>query len=209
MTELASNEPQRRHAHHKQLRRAQRISAGCRRKGRKMANPRKRAQVNLNESSVYADENSTPASDRSDDFATEAALDRLEVITGGADESDIFEGALGQKFDELDASTEEELDALEVNLIQEDERPNARDGSGLIVDDSAQEQLARFTEADPSQSDLGAVSVEPGNDDTSAVLRRHHPNSSIARSDAVVEDNLDEPMDETVTERNVDEGTVE
>ena len=118
-----------------------------------------------------------------------------------------MEGDLAQKFDEFDASTEEELDALRVNLFQEDERPNARDGSGLIVDDAAEERIARFTESDPMQGDLGAVSVEPGRDDTSSVLRRHHPNSSIARSDAVVEGNLDEPMDETATDRKADEGT--
>ncbi len=170
-----------------------------------MPNQPEREQVDLNESSVYGEENSTPTFRKSEDVATDAALDRLEVITGGADEPAIFEGALGQKFDELDASTGEELDALEVNLMQEDERPNARDGSGLIVDDSAEEQLARFTEADPMQAYLGAISVAPGRDDTSAVLHRHHPNSSIARSDAVVEGNLDEPMDET--ENKVDEGT--
>ena len=101
----------------------------------------------------------------------------------------------------------EEVDALEVNLLQADERPNTRDGSGLIVDETAEQRIARFTEADPMQSDLGAESVEPAGDDTSDVLRRHHPNTSIARSDAVVEGNLDEPNDETVTERKADEGT--
>jgi hypothetical protein len=146
---------------------------------------------------VYADDKSVPDSNNSDDFATDSALDRLEVITGGADEPVIAEGDLGQKFDELDAGTEEELDALKVNLFQEDERPNARDGSGLIVDDEAEERIARFTESDPMESDLGAESVESGSEDTSAVLRRHHLNTSIARSDAVVEGNLDEPMDET------------
>jgi N utilization substance protein A len=65
------------------------------------------------------------------------------------------------------------------------------------VDDSAEEEIARFTEADPAMDDRGAVSVVPGRDDTSSVLRRHHPNSSLADSDAVVEGNLDEPMDET------------
>ena len=171
-----------------------------------MANHRENTRVNLNESSVYADD-SNPTSSQSDDFATDAELDRLEVITGGPDEPVIADGDLGQKFDELEASTEEELDALQVNLLQEDERPNARDGSGLIVDDAAEERIARFTEADPRESDIGAISVEPGRDDTSAVLRRHEANTSIAGSDAIVEDNLDEPMDETENERRVDEGT--
>ncbi|MGC2616557.1 MAG: hypothetical protein WA354_21165 [Terracidiphilus sp.] len=172
-----------------------------------MAKPRKKEQVDLSESSVYRDNTPNPPMGRPEDLATDAELDRLEAITGGADEPAIVDGELGQKFDELDASTEEELDALEVNLVQEDERPNVRDGSGLIVDDSAEEQLARFTEADPMLSDLGAVSVAPGSDDTSAVLRRHYPNPSIAGSDAVVEGNLDEPMGETILERKIDEGT--
>ena len=172
-----------------------------------MANRPKGTQVDLNESSVYGNDNPASASNQSDDFATDTAIDRLETITGGADEPAIAEGELGHKFDELDASTEEELDALEVNLLQEDERPDSRDGSGLIVDDAAEERIARFTESDPMQSNLGAISVEPGRDDTSATLRRHYPNNSIDRSDAVVEENFDEPMDETVEGRNADEDT--
>jgi transcription termination/antitermination protein NusA len=174
-----------------------------------MANQPKSAQVDLNESSIYADKTPAPASNQSDDFATETALDRLELITGGAEEPALTEGELGQKFDELDASTEEELDALEVNLLQEDERPNSRDGSGLIVDDAAEERIARFTESDPMQSDLGAISVEPGRDDTSATLRKHYSDTSIANSDAVIGSNLDEPMDETVDDSKADEGTAE
>ena len=162
------------------------------------------AQVDLSESSVYTDNNSAPDPSRSDDFATDTAIDRLEILTGGADEPNIPEGELGQKFDELDATTEEELDALEVNLLQEDERPNSRDGSGLIVDDVAEERVARFTESDPMQSNLGAISVVPGRDDTSATLRRHHPDTASANSDAIVEGNLDEPLNET---RTVERGT--
>jgi hypothetical protein len=183
------------------------LPAGLNREDRKMAMQRERTRVNLNESSVYADDKSPLDPNQSDDLATDADLDRLETITGGADEPLIAEGDLGQKFDELDVSTEEELDALKVNLLQEDERPNARDGSGLIVDDAAEERIARFTESDPRESDMGAISVEPGREEASSVLRRHHPNTTIARSDAVVEGNLDEPMDETKTEPRADEGT--
>ena len=104
------------------------------------------------------------------------------------------------------ASTEEEVDALRVNLTQDDYPSSARDSSGRVVDDSAQERLARFTEADPMQGDIGVVSVEPGRDDTSRILRRHHPNTTIARSDAVVEGNFDEPMDEIIMDRKVDGG---
>ena len=109
--------------------------------------------------------------------------------------------------DELDASTEEEIDALEVNLTQEDEIASTRDGSGRVIDDVAEEELARFTEVGPMQTDQGVVPVAPGRDDTSAVLRRHHPNTEIARSEDIVEGNLDEPRDEEVVERKVDEGT--
>jgi hypothetical protein len=165
-------------------------------------NPR----VDLTESSVYANDNSSPNSNSPDD-ASDTVLDRLETVTGGAEEPILPEGDLAKQFDELAATTEEELDALKVNLLQEDERPNARDGSGLVIDDVAEERIARFTEADPTQADLGAISVEPGRDDTSSILRRHHPDTSVAREDAVVEGNLDEPMDEAVGERKVDDGT--
>jgi hypothetical protein len=176
--------------------------AGLNREDRKMAMQRERTRVDLNESSVYAEDKS-----QSDDLATDAELDRLENITGGADEALIAEGELGRQLDELDASTNEELDALKVNLYQEDERPAARDGSGLIVDDAAEERIARFTESDPRESDIGAISVEPGREDTSSVLRRHHSNSTIAGSDAVVEGNLDEPMDETSSQPSSDKDT--
>lgn len=142
------------------------------------------------------------------DPGTDGTLERVEILAAGAQENDnIEEDGLGEKLAELAVTTEEELDALKINLVQEDERSSTRDGSGRIVDDSAEERTARFTESDPMQDDLGAASVEPGRDNTSSVLRRHHPNTSVARSDAIVEGNLDEPMDETVLERKVDEGT--
>lgn len=135
-------------------------------------------------------------------------VERVEILASGAEDSDdVEDDDLSEKLSELAASTEEEVDALRVNLAQDDDPFGSRDGSGRIVDDVAEERLARFTEAGPLQGDIGAVSVEPGRDDTSGVLRQHHPNSSIARSDAVVEGNLDEPMDETIEDRKVDEGT--
>jgi hypothetical protein len=115
--------------------------------------------------------------------------------------------SLGEEIHKLDATTDEELDALEVNLRQEDERPNARDGSGHVVDELAEEKIGKFTEVGPLQDDRGAVSVMPGRDNTSETLRRHHPNTSLARAEDVVEGNLDEPRDDTTTERKVDEGT--
>ncbi len=161
--------------------------------------------VNLDESSVYGAEDS--ASVAPDDVATEATLDRLEEITGGADDPDLYEEDLEQQVDELEAGTEEEVDALKVNLLQDDALPDSRDGSGLVSDDVAEEELARFTEVGPMQDIQGAATVAPGRDDTSAILRSHHPNSEIARSEDVVEGNLDEPRDEEVVDRKVDEGT--
>jgi transcription termination/antitermination protein NusA len=107
----------------------------------------------------------------------------------------------------LDASTEEEVDALKVDLFPDDERPNARDGSGLVVDELAEEEIAKFTEVGPLQPDRGVESLVPGRDNTSTILRRHHPNTEVARAEDVLEGNLDEPRNETEMERKVDEGT--
>lgn len=116
-------------------------------------------------------------------------------------------GKLGHELRKLDASTDEEVDALKVDLFQELEQPGARDGSGVVVDEIAEAEVARFTEAGPLQENRGAESLVPGRDNTSTILRRHHPNTELARAQDVVEGNLDEPQDETVTERKVDEGT--
>jgi hypothetical protein len=144
-----------------------------------------------------------------DELDNESDVELVEVLASGAEtEDDMDEGDdVSERLSELAATTEEEVDALQLNLTQDDYPPSTRDSSGRIVDDVAEERLARFTEADPMQGDLGVVSVEPGRDDTSRTLRSHHPNTSIAGSDAIVEGNLDEPMDETITERKVDEGT--
>lgn len=143
-----------------------------------------------------------------ENLGSEETVERVEVLAAGAEDRDDIEGDdLAEKLAELAVTTDEEVDALRVNLLQDDLPPSTRDSSGRVVDDTAQERLAPFTEADPMQPDIGVVSVEPGRDDTSRVLRRHHPNTTIARSDAVVEGNIDEPMDETITDRKVDEGT--
>jgi hypothetical protein len=144
-----------------------------------------------------------------DELGDESDVERVETLASGAEDSDdIDEEGLGEKLSALAASTEEEVDALRVNLYQDDdELSSSHDGTGRVVDDTAEERLARFTEADPMQGDIGAISVAPGRDDTSRILRRHHTNSAIAGSEALVEGNLDEPMDETIAERKVDEGT--
>ncbi|HEY9127162.1 MAG TPA: hypothetical protein VIM62_08540 [Acidobacteriaceae bacterium] len=167
--------------------------------------------VDLSESSVYGnDAESEEEQFAPEDIATTATIDRLEEITGGADEEEEqlpVTGRLDRQIDALDASADEEIDALQLDLTQEDERPNRRDGSGGIVDDVAEERLAEFTEVGRDLDEEGAESVVPGLDDTSQVLREHHPNTEFARADAVVEGNFDEPRDEELDERKADEGT--
>lgn len=144
------------------------------------------------------------------DVADGPTLDRLEAIAGGADEDDprlLLDPALSREADKLDAETEEEIDALRVDLEQDGGESHTNDSSGRVVDDVAEEEVARFTETGPMQPDQGVVTVEPGRDNTSRVLRRHHPNTGVARAQDVVEGNLDEPRDEEITERKVDEGT--
>ena len=156
------------------------------------------------------EERSSQPAARPDDTASEATLERLEAIAGGADEDDprlLLDPDLSEQADALDASTEEEVDALRVNLVQDGGESHTTDSSGRIVDDAAEAEIARFTEVGPMQPDQGVVSAEPGRDDTSRVLRRHHPNTEIARAQDVVEGNLDEPRNEEVMERKVDEGT--
>ncbi len=177
-------------------------------------------EVDLSESLVYGKGEAAPAYANTlsggADIADTATIDRLDAITGGsdlddepltlADEAAGQVGATQQQLDQADAETAEEIDALEVNLYQDDEIPNARDGSGRIVDDTAEERLAEVTEVGPMLNGEGAEALTPGRDDTSAVIREHHPNTEIARSEAVVEGNLDETRDERVEDRKVDEG---
>ncbi len=149
------------------------------------------------------------------DTVDAATIERLEAITGGADVDDepflIDEaapvgGLSAQKQDELDAGAEEQVDALTVNLYQDETRRDTRDGSGLIADDTAEERLAEITEVGGMLYDDGANPTTPGRDDTSAVIREHHPNTEIARSEIVVEGNLDETRDERKEDAKVDEG---
>ncbi|WP_233581147.1 transcription termination factor NusA [Acidipila sp. EB88] len=176
---------------------------------------RNHVEVDLSESSVYGKDDAEPASATAGvshdttDVATEADLDQLENLTGGADLEDepaTYDSPLDHEIDKSNAGLDEEIDALEVNLTQEDEIPDSRDGSGRITDDTAQERLAEVTEVGPMLDDEGAESLTPGRDDTSAVIREHHPNTEIARSEAVVEGNLDEPRDERKEDSKVDEG---
>ena len=106
-----------------------------------------------------------------------------------------------------EAQSAEQIDALEQDLTQSgEETVNSRDGSGLISDDVAQERLAEVTETGPMLDEEGAESLFPGREDTSATLSEHHPNDEVARSEAVVEGNLDETRDEIKHDVKVDEG---
>lgn len=177
-----------------------------------MAKHRTKTQKDQNvNQTAAAGENRGPRLVRQpDDMADAATIERLSAIAGGVDEDDprvLQNEDLSGEFDKLDAQTEEEIDALHVNLVQDGGESHTTDTSGRVVDAVAEEELARFTEVGPMQPDQGVVSVEPGREDTSRVLRRHHPNSEVARAQDVVEGNLDEPRDEEVTERKVDEGT--
>ncbi len=105
------------------------------------------------------------------------------------------------------AQNAEEIDALEQDLTQAGEQSeDARDGSGLINDDLAEERLAEITETGPMLDEEGAESLVPGRDDTSAVLAEHHPNTDLARSEVLGEGNLDETRDERREDVKVDEG---
>jgi hypothetical protein len=171
-----------------------------------MAEKPNESKVDLKESSTYNRDNRQTAADQGD-AATDELLDRLEAITGGADDPPIFEGELGHKLDELEAETDEQIDALEVDLLQEDEIPEPARGSGKIVDDVSEENLTRFTEVGPDAFDRGATSVVPGRENTSRTLRSHHPDTQSAQDDAIVEGNLDEPLDETRGDTDLDEDT--
>ena len=171
----------------------------------------KHQEVDLSESSIYGSEPEPTPAFSAEDIATQSTIDRLEDLTGAAhdeaelEDSGLYEGSMAAEADKLDASTEEEIDALNVDLYQTDARANSRDGSGRIVDAVAEEQLAEYTEVGPDLDGEGAESVSFGNDDTSATLRRHHPNTDIARADAVVEGNITRP-EESRTDQKTDEG---
>lgn len=172
-----------------------------------MAKRTSNEEVNLDESSIYG-KNAEEQEVNSEDAATETDLDRLEAITGGAEDPIIPDSDEGdvKEFDALDASTEEEVDALKVNLLQDDALSDSKDGSGRVIDDVAEGTIAGFTETGPLEVNRGAIPLAPGREDTSRAIRQHHTNTEVARSESIVEGNLDEPRDEQLTERKVDDG---
>src|SRR5215475_13346975 len=96
-----------------------------------------------------------------------------------------------------DAQAEEEIDALELDLTQDGEELPSEDGSGLISDELAEERLAEVTETGEALEDEGAESLDPGREDTSEVIAKHHPHPD---NDEVGEGNLDEPKEEKIEE---------
>jgi N utilization substance protein A len=99
-----------------------------------------------------------------------------------------------------DASLAEEEDALKLDLTQEGEdelRPDASEdeGSGLIRDEVAEEQLAEFTETGGEFETEGGEALEPGREDTSETLAAHHPKTGAAEQDAIGEGNVEVNVD--------------
>ena len=81
-----------------------------------------------------------------------------------------------------EASLGEEEDALKLDLTQEGEEPPREDGSGLIRDEVAEEQIEEVTESDPAIEDDGAESVVPGRQDTSEKLEETAVTDDVAET---------------------------
>jgi N utilization substance protein A len=99
-----------------------------------------------------------------------------------------------------EASLDEEIDALEQDLSQEGEREVSADGSGLIVDELAEERLAEVTEVGEDLETEGARSLVPGREDVSQRIAEEKPHnlggSELIDEDAVLEGNTEEIKDE-------------
>jgi len=95
-----------------------------------------------------------------------------------------------------EASMDEEIDALEQDLTQSGEDSVSEDGSGLINDDVAEEELAEITEVGPDLDEEGAESVDPGREDVSETLARHQVNPKLDEDEDVNEGNVEEVKDE-------------
>jgi len=107
-----------------------------------------------------------------------------------------------------DAQVAEEIDALTLDQEGEREAPDTVDGSGRLSDDVARMRMEELTESGPDLDDIGGVSEAPGREDVSKTLASHVPNYEIARSESVEEGNVEEPSQETLQDRKVDEGGV-
>jgi transcription termination/antitermination protein NusA len=106
------------------------------------------------------------------------------------------------------AQVEEEIDALTLDQEGEREAPDTVDGSGRLSDDVTRLRLEELTESGADLDDIGGISEDPGREDVSKTLASHVPNYEIARSETVDDGNVEEPSQETLQDRKVDEGGV-
>jgi N utilization substance protein A len=124
------------------------------------------------------------------------------------------EGASAKSDEELvakaraieDAQVAEEIDALTLDQEGEREAPDKADGSGRLSDDVTRMRMEELTESGPDLDEIGGISEAPGQEDVSKTLASHVPNYEIARSEIVEEGNVEEPSQETLQDRKVDEG---
>jgi N utilization substance protein A len=125
-------------------------------------------------------------------------------------------GALAKSDEELvakaraieDAQVAEEIDALTLDQEGEREAPDTVDGSGRLSDEVTRMRMEELTESGPDLDDIGGISEAPGQENVSKTLAAHVPNYEIARSESVDEGNVEEPSQETLQDRKVDEGGV-
>jgi transcription termination/antitermination protein NusA len=111
-----------------------------------------------------------------------------------------------------DAQVAEEIDALTLDQEGEREIPDTVDGSGRLSDDVTRLRLEELTESGADLDEIGGISEDPGREDVSKTLASHVPNYEIARSETLGEGNVDgnaeEPSQERLQDRKVDEGGV-
>jgi N utilization substance protein A len=107
-----------------------------------------------------------------------------------------------------DAQVAEEVDALTLDQEGEREAPDTVDGSGRLSDEVTRLRMEELTESGPDLDDIGAIPEAPGEENVSKTLASHVPNYEVARSETVAEGNVEEPAQEILQDRKVDEGGV-
>jgi len=125
-----------------------------------------------------------------------AAAEGAEASAEGGGETASEDAAAAAALKAEEASLDEEIDALEQDLTQSGEDSVSEDGSGLIHDEVAEEELAEITEVGPALEEEGAESVDPGSADVSERLAEHQVNPKLDRDEVVNEGNVEEVKDE-------------
>ncbi len=115
----------------------------------------------------------------------EEGEERPAVSATAAEASEDREAAAAEAAS--DASLAEEEEALKLDLTQDDgdragEESAEDEGSGLIDDEVAEEQIGEITETGEGAEDDGAESVAPGHQDTSHRLRETAVMDDVAES---------------------------